>query len=66
MARRRTLTKPVKAVSPLRGLDVFRGRMAAPGGSKKGQAHGAVKTATARTTRFRIRPVKHSVALARA
>jgi len=65
VARRRSLAKPVKATSPVHGLDAFRGRRAAAG-SPKARLNRAVKTATARTTRFRIRPVKHSAALARA
>jgi hypothetical protein len=64
VARRRILAKPVKASSPtVHGLDAFRGRTAVAGRAKA--QHLVVKASTARTMRFRIRPVKHSAALAR-
>lgn len=64
MARRRILAKPVKTSTPaVHGLDRFRGRTAVAARVRAQQR--ALKTATARTTRFRIRAVKHSVALGR-
>jgi alkylation response protein AidB-like acyl-CoA dehydrogenase len=67
VARRKSLAKPVKTASAHHGLDAFRGRTAAgAAGNARAKQNRAVKTAKPRTSRFRVHPIKHSAALARA
>ncbi|TMF54521.1 MAG: hypothetical protein E6I16_15535 [Chloroflexi bacterium] len=65
MARRRRLVKPVKAAIAAKSFRSFGPKRAAKGGRRKSQQLLTVKASRGRTTRLRIRAVKHSAALAR-
>ena len=63
LARRRRLVKPVKIAFGASTQGTSRARTTVPAGRPKARRAQAVKKALSRPTRFRLKPIKHSLPL---